>query len=95
MFTKIRTTAIILAIPLLMLAGAAIVILWDIADNIVEVSNDISIILVAGFVAIISATVGYFGGAMTRLTDDSTPPPNPLAEPLDAALEIIRSRDEG
>ena len=92
MFTKLRTTAIIMAAPLVGICGYAVWKIGHIVDKIDVPNGDIPIVITTGLVAVVSATVGYLGGAMTRLTDDSSPPPNPLSKPLEDAIKALKDK---
>ena len=76
MWTKVRTTALALSVFMLGICAGALVMMSAIVPN-VDWAGDpaIGVILVTGLVGIVSGTVGYLGGAMSRLTDDSGPPP--------------------
>ena len=76
MFTKFRTTAIVFSILTSLLAGAALGAIFILLSNpSLVMDTSISIILATGLIGIVSATVGYLGGASANLTDDSGPPP--------------------
>lgn len=79
-FTKIRTTALVISALLVGVTIIAMMIMLVILRAVQEVgltTDTIPVVLIfaTGLIAIASASVGYLGGAMTRLTDDSGPPP--------------------
>ena len=73
--TKVRITALIVSGFMVGLSAASLGWLFAVRDGIDLSDPSVGVILVTGLIGILAASVGYLGGALSRLTDDSGPPP--------------------
>ena len=90
MFTKFRSTALIMSVFMVGLATGALTLLAVFVNHgKLEIDPSVSVIITTGLVGIVAAAVGYLGGAMSRLTDDAGPPP--WVGLLQSAIDKIKS----